>query len=79
MLMIATLDGDLARGRRPLNGVYPPYLDRAHRRVGPWFQSRLTGMLVAKEAYLWELARYSVRHPGRVGVVGAVSEWPWRS
>jgi putative transposase len=78
-LLIETLDGNLAKGMRQLNGVYTQYVNRTHGRVGHLFQGRYKGILVQKEAYLLELARYIVLNPIRAGMVRKVEKWPWSS
>jgi putative transposase len=78
-LLIETLDGNLAKGMRQLNGVYTQYVNRTHGRVGHLFQGRYKGILVQKETYLLELARYIVLNPIRAGMVRKVEKWPWSS
>jgi putative transposase len=39
-LMIETVEGDLARGMRQLNGAYSQYFNRRHDLVGHVFQGR---------------------------------------
>ena len=64
---------------RQLNGVYTQYVNRTHGRVGHLFQGRYKGILVQKEAYLLELARYIVRNPIRARMVRKLEKWPWSS
>lgn len=78
-LLIETLDGNLSKGMRQLNGVYTQYVNRTHGRVGHLFQGRYKGILVQKEAYLLELARYIVLNPIRAGMVRKLEKWPWSS
>ena len=78
-LLIETPDGDLSIGMRQLNGVYTQYINRTHQRVGHLFQGRFKGILVQKESYLLELARYIVLNPVRAGMVGEPCNWPWSS
>ena len=54
-------------------------MNRTHNRVGHLFQGRFKGILVEKEAYLLELARYIVLNPVRAGMVGNAEAWPWSS
>jgi REP element-mobilizing transposase RayT len=56
-LLIETPDGNLAKGRRQLNGVYTQRFNRQQGRIGPVFQGRYQALIVQKEAYLLELAR----------------------
>lgn len=66
-LLIETIDGDLARGMRQLNGAYSQHFNRRHGLVGHVFQGRYKAILVQKESYLMELARYVVLNPMRAG------------
>jgi len=76
-LLIETPDANLSQGMRQLNGVYTQYVNRTHRRVGHLFQGRFKGILVEKESYLLELARYVVLNPVRAGMVRQPEEWSW--
>ncbi|MGN8160073.1 REP-associated tyrosine transposase [Salinisphaera sp. SWV1] len=78
-LLIETPDGNLAQGMRQLNGVYTQYSNRRHRRVGHLFQGRYKAILVQKEPYLLEVARYIVLNPVRAGMVRSAGDWPWSS
>ena len=78
-LLVETPDANLSKGMRQLNGVYTQYINRTHTRVGHLFQGRFKGILVQKEAYLLELARYIVLNPLRAGMVADPGAWPWSS
>jgi REP element-mobilizing transposase RayT len=71
--------GELAQGMRQLNGVYTQHVNRRHRRVGHVFQGRYKAILVEKESYLLELARYVVLNPVRAGMVADAAQWRWSS
>ena len=64
-ILVETPDGNLSHGMRQLNGVYTQYINRTHQRVGHLFQGRFKAILVQKENYLRELARYIVLNPVR--------------
>ena len=64
---------------RQLNGVYTQKLNRRHGRVGHVFQGRFKGILVERDSYLLELARYVVLNPVRAGMVKNVRQWKWSS
>jgi putative transposase len=64
---------------RQLNGVYAQYVNRTHDRVGHLFQGRFKGILVEKDSYLLEPARYIVLNPVRAGMVRRPEDWPWSS
>lgn len=78
-LLLETVDGNLADGMRQLNGVYSQYFNRRHDLVGHVFQGRYKAILVQKESYLLELARYIVLNPVRARLVAAPESWPWSS
>jgi len=78
-LLVERPDGNLSRGMRQLNGVYTQKHNRRHGRVGHVFQGRYKAILVEKESYLLELARYIVLNPVRARMVHAPVEWPWSS
>ena len=64
-LLIETPDANLSKGMRQLNGVYTQRFNRTHARVGHVFQGRFKAILVHKDSYLLELARYVVLNPLR--------------
>jgi hypothetical protein len=78
-LMIETPEGNLARGMRQLNAMYSQAVNRRHGLVGHVFQGRYKAILVQKESYLLELARYVVLNPVRAGLVARPEEWRWSS
>jgi putative transposase len=78
-LLIETPDGNLSRGMRQLNGVYTQITNRHHGKVGHVFQGRYKAILVQKENYLLELARYIVLNPVRARMVREAKDWPWSS
>ena len=78
-LILETAEANLGRGMRQLNGVYTQRFNRRHGRVGHVFQGRYTAILVDKDAYLMELARYVVLNPVRAGIVASPGQWPWSS
>ncbi len=78
-LLVETPDANLSAGMRQLNGVYTQLSNRSHGRVGHVFQGRFKAIVVDKDNYLLELARYVVLNPVRAGMVSDASEWPWSS
>jgi putative transposase len=78
-LMVETVEGDLARGMRQLNGAYSQYFNRRHDLVGHVFQGRYKAILVQKESYLLELCRYIVLNPMRAGIAATLDDWRWSS
>ena len=78
-IVVETVEGNLAQGMRQLNGVSTQYVNRTHAGVGHVFQGRYKAILVEKDAYLLELARYVVLNPVRAGMVARAEDWPWSS
>jgi putative transposase len=78
-LLVETPDANLPKGMRQLNGVYTQHVNRTHRRVGHLFQGRFKGILVERDSYLLELARYVVLNPVGAGIVQWSGDWPWSS
>jgi len=78
-LIIETPEANLAQGMRQLNGVYTQRFNRAHARVGHVFQGRYKAILVERDSYLLELARYVVLNPLRAGMIKRLETWPWSS
>lgn len=78
-LLIETPDGNLAKGMRQLNGVYTQRFNKRHAMVGHIFQGRYKAIIVEKESYLLELARYIVLNPVRARMVKSPATWKWSS
>ncbi len=78
-LLIETPDGNLSKGMRQLNGVYTQHFNRTHKSVGHVYQGRYKAIIVQKETYLLEVARYIVLNPVRARMVRSAKDWPWSS
>jgi len=78
-LLIETPDSNLSMGMRHLNGVYTQRFNRKNNRVGHVFQGRYKAIIVQKESYLLELARYIVLNPVRAQMVRSARDWSWSS
>jgi hypothetical protein len=78
-IVVETVEGNLSKGMRQLNGVYTQYFNQTHQRVGHVFQGRYKGILVEKDSYLLELSRYVVLNPVRARMVNDAKDWPWSS
>lgn len=78
-LLIETPEGNLGQGMRQLNSAYSQYYNRRHSLVGHVTQGRYKAILVQKDSYLRELARYIVLNPVRAGIVDAPENWEWSS
>ena len=78
-VVVETIEGNLSKGMRQLNGVYTQAYNRRHNRVGHVYQGRFKGILVDKESYLLELSRYVVLNPLRAKMVQQLIHWRWSS
>ena len=78
-ILAETLEANLARAMRRLNGVYAQQFNRTHRRVGHLFQARYKALLVDRDTYLVELSRYIHLNPVRAGLVGRAQDYAWSS
>jgi putative transposase len=78
-LLVETVEGNLSRGMRQLNGLYTQRFNRRHGMVGHLFQGRYKAILVQKEAHLLELSRYVVLNPVRANMVALPQDWSWSS
>ena len=78
-LVIETVEANLSRGMRHLNGVYTQTFNRTHKRVGHVFQGRYKAILVEKENYLLELIRYVLLNPVRADMTKTAGQYSWSS
>ena len=78
-VVVETPDGNLSQGMRQLNGVYTQHFNRRHGKSGHVFQGRYKAIIVQKDNYLLELARYVVLNPVRAGMVKDAQDWAWSS
>jgi len=78
-ILLETPEANLSQGMRQLNGVYTQRFNRGHARVGHVFQGRYKAILVERESYLLELARYVVLNPLRAKLVKRLEAWAWSS
>jgi len=78
-LLIETNSPTLSKGMKFLNGTYTQSFNRRHKRVGHVFQGRFKAILVQKDSYLLELARYIALNPVRAQIVRSAKDWPWSS
>ena len=76
-LLVETIDGNLSRGMRQLNGTYTQTFNRRYHECGHLFQGRYKAILVEKETYLLELTRYVVLNPVRAKMVRCPEHWKW--
>jgi putative transposase len=80
-LLVETIEGNLSKGMRQLNGVYTQRFNRRHNQVGHLFQGRYKAILVQQDSYLLALSRYIVLNPLRVKakMVENLEDWSWSS
>lgn len=78
-LVAETPQPNLAEGMRQLNGDYTQAINRRYGRVGHLFQGRYKAVLVERDSYLLELARYVVLNPVRARMVWGPRLWRWGS
>ena len=78
-LLIETPDANLSKGMRYLNGVYTQRFNSSKGWVGHVYQGRYKAILVEKQSYLVELARYIVLNPVRAEMVRFAIDWRWSS
>ena len=78
-LVIETPEANLSKGMRQLNGIYTQRHNHRHNRVGHLFQGRYKAILVQKQSYLLELARYVILNPVRANLVLNAAQWLWSS
>lgn len=78
-IVVETPEANLSKGMRQLNGVYTQASNHRHGLVGHLFQGRFKAILVERDAYLLELARYVVLNPVRAAMVSQAGDWSWSS
>lgn len=78
-LLIETPEANLSRGMRQLNGIYTQKFNWKHRRSGHLLQGRYKAIVVDKDEYLLELARYLMLNPVRAGMVESPGAYAWSS
>src|ERR1043166_9032286 len=78
-LLIETLEANLSRGMRQLNGVYTQCYNRRHGRVGHLFQGRFKAVLVQRNRHLLEVVRYIVLNPVEARIVTRPQDYRWSS
>ncbi|MEJ2326592.1 MAG: transposase, partial [Chromatiaceae bacterium] len=78
-LLVETPDANLSKGMRQLNGVYTQRFNHSNHRTAYVFQGRYKAILVQKDAYSLELARYVVLNPMRAQMVRTARDCCWSS
>jgi transposase-like protein len=78
-LVVETVEGNLSRGMRQLNGEFTRRFNFRNATVGHLFQGRYHAILVQRQSYLLELSRYVMLNPVRAGMAAGPEAWPWSS
>jgi len=78
-LLIQTLDANLSRCIRHINGVYTQRYNARHGCDGNLFRGRYKSILIDADSYVLGLVRYIHRNPLRVGIAGKLKDYPWSS
>jgi len=78
-LLVETPTPNLSKGMQLLNDVYTQRLNRTAKRSDHVYRGRFKSILVNKDTYLLELARYVVLNPARANMVRSVRDWKWSS
>lgn len=78
-LLLETPQANLSTAMRQLDGVYTQKYNWLHQKTGHVFQGRYKAIVVERDAYLLEVARYVVLNPVRAGLVCGPDKWLWSS
>ena len=64
-LLLETPDANLCKIMRQLNAVFTQKMNHKYHHTGHIFQGRYKAIIIDKDAYLLEVARYIVLNPVR--------------
>ncbi len=78
-LLIETIDPNLSKGMRDLNGDYTKKFNHKYEKVGHLLQGRYKAIIIEQETYLRIIARYIVLNPVADGFVKHPADWLWSS
>lgn len=78
-LLLETVEANLSKAMRDLNGNYSQGFNVVHKRSGHVLQGRYKAFVIEKDPYLLEVARYIVLNPVRAGLVDHPERWKWSS
>lgn len=78
-LLLQTLQANLPRCMRHINGIYTQRYNRMYNSEGQLFRGRYKAILIDADSYLLELVRYIHRNPLRVGIVNRLDDYAWSS
>src|SRR5512135_3705804 len=78
-LLVQTPRANLWQGMHMLNSRYVKAFQRRCGRGGHLLERRYRPILVERQEYLQEVARYVVLNPVRAGICERAEDWPWSS
>lgn len=78
-LLLETIDGNLSKGLRQLNGEYARHFNHRHDQLGHVFQGRFYSEVCTEQSHVLEVSRYIVLNPVRAGMTEGPGEWNWSS
>ena len=78
-LLLQTLQANLGRAMRHLDGVYTQRHNRHLKTDGPLFRGRYKGQLIERDTYLLCVSRYVHRNPLAAGLCDRLIDYPWSS
>jgi putative transposase len=76
-VVLDTPRGNLSAMMRQLNGVYAQDSNRCHALTGHTFEARFHSIVVQRERYLRQVARYVVLNPVKAQLCADAASWPW--
>jgi len=78
-LLLETLEANLSRAMRQLNGVYAQHFNRRHERSGHVTEGRFHAQVIDRDSYLHEVCRYIALNPVRAALASHPRDWRWSS
>jgi len=78
-LMLETPEANLSQVIGYLNTSYSQLFNRRYGLIGHVFQGRFKAILVQRDSYLLELARYIMLNPVRAMLTERAGDWRWSS
>jgi len=79
LLIFVESGSELSKFMKIVLQVYANYHRKEYASVGFLYQNRFKSILIKKESYLLECARYIERNPFRAGLVNNISAYSWSS
>ena len=76
-VLLETPERNLSEAMQFVNGVYAQRSNRRYQQTGHVFEARYHSLVVQRETYLIQSARYIVRNPVAAGLVPEARSWRW--